>query len=90
MNATFTSICSPSLYVLSAAGVLEIVTALIAGVVNVPPATLWPVLFVTALAPSPKVASRAPPASRSVPPFSANALAPMLIPSESASPLATT
>ena len=89
-NATFTSIDSPSWYVLALAGVLDIVTALTAGVVNVPPATLWPPLFVTALAPSPKVASNVPPATLIVPPFSANALAPMLMPVESASPLATT
>ena len=75
---------------LALAGVLEIVTALTAGVVNVPPATLWPPLFVTALAPSPKVASNVPPATLIVPPSSASALAPMLSPSASESPLATT
>ena len=75
---------------LAFAGVLDIATALTAGVVNVPPATLWPALFVTALAPSPRVASRVLPATLIVPPFSASALAPMLSPSTSESPLATT
>ena len=89
-NATFTSIDSPSLYVLSAAGALETVTALTDGVVNVPPATLWPPLFATALAPSPNVASSVPPDSLIVPPLNVNAPAPMLNPSASASPDATT
>ena len=56
---------------------------------NVPPATLWPALFVTACAPSPRTASTAPPATSIIPPFSANAAAPMLNPSASTSAVTT-
>ena len=70
-------------------GLLEIVTPLTAGVVKVPPATLWPELFATAREPSPSSASVVPPASSIVPPFSASALAPMLSPSASASACTT-
>ena len=75
---------------LSLAGLLVIDTPLTAAAVNVPPATLWPALFDTACAPSPRSASVVPPATSIVPPFSASAPASMLSPSASASPLATT
>ena len=74
----------------SLAGLLAIATPVTADAVNVAPATLWPELFESACAPSPRSASVVPPATSIAPPFSASAAAAMLIPSESASPDATT
>ena len=48
VNVTATSICSPSPYVLPLAGLLAIAAPLTAAAVNVPPATLWPVLLLIA------------------------------------------
>ena len=90
VNDTSTSIRSVRPYVLSLAGALVIATPLGADVVNVPPATLWPVLFVIACTPSPSTAFVAPPDTRIVPLFSASAPDPMLKPSASASAATTT
>ena len=70
-------------------GALEIVTPLTDDAVNVPPATLCPVLFDIACVPRPKVASSVPPDKRIVPLFNANALVPMLNPSASTSAVTT-
>ena len=90
VNVTSTSIRSPSTYVLSpVAGVLNTATPLADATVNVPPATLWFVLFEIASTPSPRSASVVPPASLIAPPFNANALDSMLMPSASASAITT-
>ena len=74
---------------LSLDGTLVIDTPLTADAVNVPPATLCPALFVTAWLPNPSTAFLVVPACRIVPPFSVNALAPMLIPTVSESAATT-
>ena len=97
-NVTPTSICSPSPYVLSLDGALDIATPLTADAVNVPPATLWPALFDIAnpLEPGPRQGVLLNvfvlvPASLIVDPLvHCNALPFKLTPSPSASPDCTT
>ena len=61
-------------------------TSLTSGAVSVEPDTLWFALFVIALVPSPRPAARVlDPARSMVPLLSVSALAPMLMPSASAS-----
>ena len=80
-------IVSPAPYVSPLAGVLAIVTAFTVGTVATP-FTLWPPAFAIAFVPRPSAAF-VPAPLWIVPPFSAKALAPTPIPSESASVAAT-
>ena len=80
-------IVSPAPYVSPLAGALAIVTALTAGAVAAP-STLWLPAFAIAFVPRPSAAF-VPAPLWIVPPFSAKALAPIPIPSASASVAAT-
>ena len=88
MNANATSIVSPRSKVSPTVGEL-IDTAVTPGGPMLP-STLCKAAFATALEPRPKLAAAVPPASTIAPPFSAKALAPMLIPSESLFAVTTT
>ena len=71
------------------AGVLPIATAVTAGATSLLPSTLWSAEFAIAALPRPSVALPVPPRNLIVPPFNANALAPMLMPFASASAACT-
>ena len=83
-NPTSTAIRSPAPYVSPLAGLLAIETALTAGTVAAP-FTLWFGSFVIATAARLSAASTPVAVLWIVPPFSVSALAPILIPSLSAS-----
>ena len=89
MNAISTVTVSAAPYVSPVAGALTIVARLTVGTVAVAPFTLWPTALAIACMPKPRVAD-APKLLPSVPPFRASALAPMPMPSLSASADCTT
>ena len=87
LNSTVTTTTSLNSNVLSA-GASPIDTPVTPGGPRLP-STLCAAAFVIAWLPRPRFATAVPPAIRTVPPFSANALAPMLTPVESLSVAAT-